>query len=70
MSGAPDYLVPPRALAKLVRGMMMAALRKRLPDLVMPEAAWRKAWVVHCTSWGDVADAVILRSERPQQWSF
>lgn len=55
----PDYLVPTRALAELVRGKMMAALRKRRPDLVIPEAVWRKPWVVHCTAWGDGADAVL-----------
>ena len=55
----PDYLVPTRALAKLVRGKLKAALAKRRPDLVLPEAAWRKPWVVHCTSWGDGAEAVL-----------
>ena len=54
-----DYLVPTKALAKLVRGKLKAALAKRRPDLVLPEAAWRKSWVVHCTSWGDGADAVL-----------
>ena len=54
-----DYLVPTKALAKLVRAKMMVSLRKRRPDLVLPEAAWRKPWVVHCTSWGDGADAVL-----------
>jgi hypothetical protein len=47
--------VPTKALAKLVRGKLRAALAKRRPDLVIPEAAWRKPWVVHCTSWGDGA---------------
>ncbi len=55
----PDYLMPTAALAKLVRGKMMAQLRKRRPDLVLPEAVWRKPWVVHCTAWGDGADAVL-----------
>ena len=54
-----DYLVPTGALANLVRGKLMAALRKRRPDLVVPEAAWKKPWVVHCTAWGDGADAVL-----------
>jgi hypothetical protein len=25
----------------------------------LPEAAWRKPWVAHCTSWGEGADAVL-----------
>jgi len=54
-----DYLVPTKALADLVRGKLRAALKKRRPDLVMPEAAWGKPWVVHCTPWGDGADAVL-----------
>ena len=54
-----DYLVPTKALAVLVRAKLKAALAKRRPDLVLPEAAWKKPWVVHCTSWGDGADAVL-----------
>ena len=54
-----DYLVPTKALAKLVRGKLRAALAKRRPDLVVPEAAWQKPWVVHCTAWGDGAEAVL-----------
>jgi hypothetical protein len=55
----PDYLVPTGALAILVRGKMMALLKKRRPDLVLPKAVWRKPWVAHCTAWGDGADAVL-----------
>ena len=55
----PDYLVPTKALADLVRGKLMAALAKRRPDLVLPKAVWRKPWVVHCTAWGDGAEAVL-----------
>ena len=55
----PDYLVPTKALAELVRGKLKAALAKRRPDLALPEAAWRKPWVVHCTAWGDGAEAVL-----------
>ena len=47
------FLVPTRPLALLVRAKVEAALRKRRPDLVLPAAAWRKPWVVHCTPWGD-----------------
>ena len=38
---------------------MRAALAKRLPDLVLPKAAWRKPWVIHCTAWGHGAEAVL-----------
>jgi hypothetical protein len=55
----PGYLVPTRALAELVRAKMMAALKQRQPDLVLPEAVWRKPWVVHVTPWGDGAEAVL-----------
>ena len=55
----PDYLVPTKALAELVRGKLKASLAKRRPDLALPEAAWRKPWVVHCTAWGDGAEAVL-----------
>ena len=51
--------MPTKALAELGRGKLRAALAKRRPDLVLPEAAWRKPWVVHCTSWGDGAEAVL-----------
>ena len=53
------FLVPVRALAKLVRGKLKAALAKRRPDLVLPKAAWRKSWVVHCTAWGEGDEAVL-----------
>lgn len=55
----PDYLVPTKALAELVRGKMMAALKKRRPDLALPDAVWRKPWVVHCTAWGEGSEAVL-----------
>jgi hypothetical protein len=53
------FLVPVRALAKLVRGKLKAALAKRRPDQVVPKAAWEKPWVVHCTAWGEGEEAVI-----------
>src|SRR5208337_4330544 len=46
-------------LAKLVRGKLRAILRRRRPDLVLPQAAWRKPWVVHITSWGVAEQAVL-----------
>jgi hypothetical protein len=53
------FLVPTRPLAVLVRAKMRAALEKRRPDLVPPRAAWSKPWVIHCTAWGDGAEAVL-----------
>jgi hypothetical protein len=38
---------------------MRAALEKRRTDLILPRAAWRKPWVIHCTAWGDGAEAVL-----------
>ena len=54
-----NFLLPYAALAKLVRGKLMAALAKRCPGLALPKAAWRKPWVVHCTPWGEGAEAVL-----------
>ena len=54
-----DFLVPVKALAKLVRGKMRAAIAKRLPGVVVPAEAWRKPWVVHSTPWGEGEQAVL-----------
>ena len=53
------YLVPTRALAVLVRAKLRAELAARQPHLVIPDAVWRKPWVVHCTPWGDGSGAVL-----------
>jgi hypothetical protein len=55
----PGFLVPYAALAKLVRGKLCAALAKRCPGLALPKAVWSKQWVVHCTPWGEGAEAVL-----------
>jgi hypothetical protein len=44
-----SFLFPCAALAKLVRGKLLAMLAKRCPELALPKAVWRKPWVVHCT---------------------
>ena len=54
-----DFLVPVRALAKLVRGKLKAAFAARRPDLVLPAAAWATPWIVHCTAWGEGEQAVL-----------
>lgn len=53
------FLIPVKALAKLVRGKLRAALAKSRSDLVLPEAAWSKPWVVHCTPWGTGEQAAL-----------
>jgi hypothetical protein len=53
------FLVPVRALARLLRGKLRAAFAKRRSDLVLPQAAWSKPWVVHCTAWGTGEQAVL-----------
>ena len=53
------FLVPEKALAKLFRGKLRAAFEKRRPDLTLPEAAWSRPWVVHCTVWGEGEQAVL-----------
>ena len=42
-----------------MRGKLRAALQKSRPDLVLPDAAWSKPWVVHCTTWGEGEQAVL-----------
>jgi hypothetical protein len=53
------FLVPPKALAKLVRGKLKALLRQRRPDLALPATVWRTPWIVHITSWGVAEQAVL-----------
>jgi hypothetical protein len=53
------FLVPPKALAKLVRGKLKAMLRQRRPDLVVAPNAWRKPWIIHITAWGAGEPAVL-----------
>ena len=54
-----DFPVPTRPLAILVRAKMCALLSKRRPGLAVPEAAWRKPWVIDCKPWGDNAETVL-----------
>jgi hypothetical protein len=53
------FLVPIRALAKLVRGKLRALLAAKRPDLIAPKAAWTTPWVVHITPWGKGEQAVL-----------
>ena len=54
-----NFLVPIKALARLVRGKFRAMLRRKCPDLVIPDAAWRTRWVLHVTAWGAGEQAVL-----------
>jgi hypothetical protein len=53
------FLVPIKALAKLVRGKFRALLRQKCPDLAIPGAVWRTRWVLHVTAWGNGEQAVL-----------
>jgi Putative transposase/Transposase zinc-binding domain len=54
-----NFLVPIKALAKLVRGKFRALLQRKCPDLVIPDAVWRKPWILHVTAWGNGEQAVL-----------
>ena len=54
-----NFLVPIKALDKLVRGKFRAMLRRKCPDLVIPDAVWRKRWILHVTAWGNGEQAVL-----------
>ena len=53
------FLVPIKALDKLVRGKFRDLLRRKCPDLIIPEAVWSKRWILHVTAWGDGEQAVL-----------
>jgi hypothetical protein len=53
------FLVPIKALTRLVHGKFRALLRRKCPDLVIPDAVWRKPWVLHVTAWGNGEQAVL-----------
>jgi hypothetical protein len=43
----------------LVRGKFRDLLRRKCPDLIIPEAVWSKRWILHVTAWGDGDQAVL-----------
>jgi hypothetical protein len=53
------FLVPIKALVKLVRGKFRALLQRKCPDLVIPDAVWRVPWILHVTAWGNGEQAVL-----------
>lgn len=56
-----SFLIPVRALSRLVRGKFMAMLKKKRPDLEAQLAAqaWNKDWVAWCKPWGKGQTAVL-----------
>jgi hypothetical protein len=53
------FLIPIKALTKLVRGKFRAMLRQKCPDLIIPDAVWRKPWIIHITAWGNGEKEVL-----------
>ena len=54
-----QLLGPDPATRRPRAGQDESCAGQRRPDLVLPKAAWRKPWVIHCTAWGDGAEAVL-----------
>lgn len=54
-----NFLVPVKALSRLIRGKVMDALKKVRPDLCLPTSARTREWVVHATHWGQGEKAVL-----------
>lgn len=55
------FLVPVRALSKLVRGKFHDALKKERPDLEaqLPPDVWTRDWVAWCKPWGQGETAAL-----------
>jgi len=55
------FLVPVRALSRLVRGKFHDALNKDRPDLAahLPADLWTREWVAWCKPWGKGETAVL-----------
>ena len=57
----PSFLIPVRALSRLVRGKFMAMLKKARPDLEgqIAAEAYKREWVAWCKPWGKGETAVL-----------
>jgi hypothetical protein len=57
----PGFLVPVRALSRLVRNRMREALAKECPDLLkaLPAGVWKKEWVANIQPWAGGPDGVL-----------
>jgi hypothetical protein len=54
-----NFLLPIKALAKLVRGKFRALLQRKCPDLVVPNVVWQVPWILPVTAWGNGEQAVL-----------
>jgi hypothetical protein len=54
-----NFPLPIKALARMVRGKVRALLLRACPDLVIPDAVWRKPWIAHVTAWRQGEQAVL-----------
>lgn len=54
ISSKPGFLVPVKALSRLVRARLRAALQKKNAELYasIPRVVWRREWVADCRPWG------------------
>jgi hypothetical protein len=57
----PRFLVPVKALSKLLRGRFGEALKERKPEVFasLPPETWTRGWNSFCKGYGDGADAVL-----------
>src|SRR5450432_388999 len=53
------FLLPIKALAKLVRDKFRALLQRKLPKLAIPDAVWRNDWILQVTARGNGEQAVL-----------
>ena len=55
------FLVPVRALSRLVRGRMREAVETKAPELcqAIPAKAWKKEWVANIQPWAGGPEAVL-----------
>ena len=54
-----NFLVPIKALAKLVRGKFRALLRRKCPISASPTRCGANRWILHVTAWGTGEQAVL-----------
>jgi hypothetical protein len=59
--GREGFFIPVRALSRLVRGKLRAALARDHPELFaqIPNKVWKSEWVTDCRYWGQGEKAVL-----------
>ncbi len=57
----PGFLVPVKALSRMIRHRMRQALSHEHPDLysLIPDSVWTNEWVVNCLPWAGAEDGVL-----------